>query len=222
MLIIRTKTAQGERPEDPEEELPEDPGQIPRPDDIAKFPPHDLPGDFPGDEDLEFLEEAQAVPPPAEIAQPPAGLTGVTPFKVPKGQQPGKPFYETMPAGFLEMEDWSYHPEGEDPEHEETVDPGEMFEEVVRQETPLEEQNRKLNIREKIFESLNTGTPLSIRYRTLPDEIGQSSVTERTVEPDYVYWPSTNRHLLMALDHLRGDWRSFAVDNILQADLVGE
>lgn len=216
MMIIK---AQNEKLE--EEGLPQDPERVPLPEDIAKFPSHDLPEDFPGDEDLEFLGEA--VPPPAEIAQIPEGLApGVPSFKIPKGQEVGKPFYETMPAGFLEMDDWSYHPEGEDPEHVETVDPAEMFEEVVREETPLEEQNRKLNIREKIFESLNTGTPLHIRYRTLADELGKSSMTERTVEPDYVYWPGTNRHLLMALDHLRGDWRSFAVDNILQADLVGE
>ena len=221
MIIIRTKTAQASTPD--EEQLPKRPDQVPVPEDIAKFPAQGLPEDFPGDDDLEFLGEAQAVPPPAEIVQPPEGLAdGALPFKVPKGQQPGQPYYETIPTGFLEAEDWTYHPEGDDPEHEDTVDPAEIFEEVVKQETPVEEQNRKLSIREKIFESLNTGTPLSIQYRTIPDAIGQSSVTERTVEPDYVYWPSTNRHLLMAMDHLRGDWRSFAVDNILQADLVGE
>jgi hypothetical protein len=214
MIIIRAQT-------DPDEEK-KLPPEVSQPEDIAKVPSHGLPEGFPGDEDLDFLEEI--VPSPADIEQPPEEFE--LPFKVPKGQQPGKPFYETMPSGFLEMEDWTYHPEGEPgPDNApdvETVDPAEMFEEVVREETPLEEQNRQLNIREKIFESLNTGTPLHIRYRTLPDNMGRSSVTDRTVEPDYVYWPSTNRHLLMALDHLRGDWRSFAVDNIMQADLVGE
>jgi hypothetical protein len=130
-----------------------------------------------------------------------------------------------MPEDFLQMEDWTYHPDGELPEFpemKEPIDPGEMYEEVLREETPLEEKNRKLNIREKIFESLNTGMPLNITYRTLPDDMGRSSITERTVEPDYVYWPDTERHVLMAHDHLRNDWRSFAVDNILQADLIGE
>lgn len=75
-----------------------------------------------------------------------------------------------------------------------------------------------MSVRELVVESLNTAVPLRISYLTLDGMHG----SERTVHPDYVYWSGTNRHVLVAWDELRNDWRAFAIDNIRYAKLMEE
>jgi len=175
-------------------------------------PETELPEDFPG-EDLEFIGENPSpedqVPSPEEIAGAP-----VAEPPPPKGQR-GQPYYE--------MADFTFLPFGEDkPENVTPEDPSKLFEEVPTPETPTEEMNRRLSVREKIWRSLNTASPMSIKYQTLADDLGRTAVTNRIVRPDYVYWAGTNRHILVAWCNLRNDWRAFAVDNILAADLIGD
>lgn len=175
----------------------------------AAAPETGLPEDFPG-EDLEFLGE---VPSPQEIAgKPPlpTKMPQVTP--APKGQA-GKPYYE--------MADFTFLPFGKQPEIQ-PEDPAKMFQEIATPETPIEEINRKYNIREKIWRSLNMALPLKIIYETLTDDMGRKARTDRVVRPDYVYWAGTNRHILVAWCDMRNDWRAFAVDNIIKADLLGD
>jgi len=172
-------------------------------------PETELPDDFPG-EDFEFLGE---VPPPEQIAGKaplPPKMPPVTP--APKGQQ-GKPYYE--------MADFSFLSFGKEPKVT-PEDPAKLFEEVATPETPIEELNRRYQVREKIWHSLNKSLPLKITYTTLDDEFGKKSTTLRVVRPDYVYWAGTNRHILVAWCDLRNAWRAFSVDNISKADLIGE
>jgi len=174
-------------------------------------PQNPLPEDFPGDE-FEYLGE---VPPPEQIAGKlpiPKNLPPVTP--APRGQM-GKPYYE--------MADFTFLPFGQEPEVI-PEDPAKMFEEVKAPESPIEEMNRRLknDVRAKIWQSLNGAIPLKIVYQTLRDDMGGSSTSERVIRPDYVFWAGTNRHILVAWCELRNAWRAFAVDNIAQADLIGE
>jgi hypothetical protein len=198
------------------------PTEVPTPAEIAT--PPERPDEE--DEELEFLGYGD-VPSATEIAEPPGRMDPAVapgwtmPQVTPRGHDPDAPY--------IEVSDWTFLPWGEDrPEDHEPVDPATMFEEVFPKQTPLEEKNRRLGIREKIFEALNTfdpvtrGTlPLKIQYKTLPDEFGGSSVTDRTVSPDHVYWADTGRHVLVAWCHLKNGWRAFAVDNILDATLLG-
>lgn len=108
------------------------------------------------------------------------------------------------------------------PEEETPVDPATLFDEVLPPDTPMEERNRQFNIREKLWYSLNNRTPMTITYETLPDRMSRTFVSTRMIEPDYVYWAGTNRHILVAWDHLRNDWRAFVVDRIREANLEGE
>jgi hypothetical protein len=167
--------------------------EVPSPEEIEAPPPREIPGD----EDL-FL----ALPSPEEIAAPPAAIPG-----------------EAVPAPPPEYAEETQHVE----------DPGTQFEEVFPAATPLEEKNRRLSIRQKIAESLNTfdpatrGTlPIQIKYRTLPDDFGSSSVTDRMVSPDHVRRADTGRDILLAWCHLTNGWRAFAIENILDATLLGE
>ena len=125
---------------------------------------------------------------------------------------PTDPFDEAMDEEFIKIK----------PEDAEPVDPASLFDEVLPPDTPMEERNQKFNVREKIYYSLNTGTPLNITYETLPDRMSRTFVSTRTIEPDYVYWAGTNRHILVAWDHLRNGWRAFVVDRIQQAKLEGD
>lgn len=82
------------------------------------------------------------------------------------------------------------------------------MEDVEEPEGPLDKVN-KGDIRTKIFYAMTHNLQLRIVYTTLA-----GTKTERTVEPDYVYWAGTHRHVLIAWDHLRSDWRAFVVDRI--------
>lgn len=91
------------------------------------------------------------------------------------------------------------------------VNPSELLgDEVVMPTTPIEDANDELNVPQKIYYSLYNSVPLRITYTTLDG----GSMSERTIHPDHVYWAGTNRHILVAWDELRGDWRAFAVNNI--------
>ena len=168
--------------------------EVPSPEEIEAPPPTQ---EIPGDENL-FL----ALPTPEEIAAPP--------MELPEG---------AAPAPTPEFAEETQHVE----------DPGTQFEEVFPAATPLEEKNRRLSIRQKISASLNTfdpdtkGTlPIQIKYRTIPDDFGSSSVTDRMVSPDHVRRASTGRDILLAWCHLTNGWRAFAIENILDATLLGE
>lgn len=172
-------------------------------------PETELPEDFPG-EDLDFLGE---VPSPQEIAGNvplPTNMPVLRP--APKGQA-GSPYYEVA--------DFTFLPFGKGPEAT-PEDPAKMFEEIYTPETPIEEANRVYQVREKIWRSLNRSIPMKIQYKTLEDEMGRTAETNRVIRPDYVYWAGTNRHILVAWCDMRNDWRAFAVDNIITAELLGD
>lgn len=100
------------------------------------------------------------------------------------------------------------------------LDPSQFIgSEIPIPKTEEEKANEVLDLREKIFYSLNNGIPMKITYRTLDGK----NVTDRIIHPDYVYWAGTNRHILVAWDELKNDWRAFAVDNINEenASLLG-
>lgn len=139
---------------------------------------------------------------------------------VPSGLARGKPGPAPDPYKVV-MED-EFVNFGPDPEDVKPVDPATLFDEVLPPDTPVEERNKKFSIREKIWYALNTGTPLNITYETIPDRMKRTFTSTRTVEPDYVYWAGTNRHIMVSWDHLRNDWRAFAVDRIRDAKLEGE
>lgn len=97
------------------------------------------------------------------------------------------------------------------------VEPEKSFEEVEEEQSEIDKKNETLSVREKIWYALDhPGTPLRIVYTSLG-----SFTTERTVEPAYVYWAGTHRHVLVAWCELRNDWRAFIVDRITQAKLEG-
>ena len=116
--------------------------------------------------------------------------------------------------------EFTFLPFAPSPETENTpVDPGSLVgDEEDIPKTSIEKANDSLDTREKIFYSLNNGTPLRIQYKTLDGSV----TSERTVHPDYVYWAGTNRHILVAWDELRNDWRAFSVDNIQRSKLLQE
>jgi len=140
------------------------------------------------------------VPDAPPILEPVEYMSALAP---PVGAIPGEPekispFYEKQPE-----------------------DPATMFEEVVAEESPLEQKNREWDVRAKLFHSMTNNSPVRISYTTLPkDDNPAGSTTIRTVIPDYVYWASTGRHVLVAWDYLKSDWRAFAVERIDQASLV--
>lgn len=97
----------------------------------------------------------------------------------------------------------------------EPMDPSAVAEEIPPPMTDIDEMNAKLTTGQKIYESINRGLPLKIKYTTLPrDDNPAGSTTIRVVEPSFVYWAGTNRDILVAWCRMRGDWRAFAVDNI--------
>ncbi len=113
--------------------------------------------------------------------------------------------------------DFSFLPFAPTPDGNIPINPQQFIgEDIEIPTTPIEDANETLGIREKIFYSLNNATPLKISYTT----IDGGSTTDRTIHPDYVYWAGTNRHILVAWDKSKNDWRAFAVDNINLADLV--
>jgi hypothetical protein len=122
----------------------------------------------------------------------------------------------TSPNAFKPITDENFLPvtPGKQPE----VNPEESFDELKGEPSPLDEANKNLSVREKIWYSLNNpGTPLRIVYTSLA-----GYTTERTVEPDYVYWAGTRRHVLVAWCRMRNDWRAFIVDRITKAKLEGD
>lgn len=102
------------------------------------------------------------------------------------------------------------------PEEKPQADPSEMFEEVIYKDEPPDVKEEQLSVREKIHRSLNFMLPLRILYTSLA-----GLTTERTVHPDYVYWAGTRRHILVAWDEMKNDWRAFVVDRIREAKLEG-
>lgn len=94
-------------------------------------------------------------------------------------------------------------------------DPEQFLSEVVESRPPSPEADQELSVREKIRNSLANGLPLRIVYTSLG-----GYTTERTVHPDYVYFAGTMRHVLVAWDELRNDWRAFIVDRIRNALFV--
>lgn len=147
-------------------------------------------------------------PPEENTALIPSGLSRGRPGPTPE------PYKVVMDDDFVNF--------GPKPEEVEPADPASLFDEVLPPGTPMEERNKKFSIREKIWYSLNTGAPLDMVYETLPDRMKRTFTSTRTVEPDYVYWAGTNRHIMVSWDHLRNDWRAFAVDRIKDAKLEGE
>jgi hypothetical protein len=102
------------------------------------------------------------------------------------------------------------------PDKKPQADPSEMFEEVIYKDEPPAVKEEQLSVREKIHRSLNFMLPLRILYTSLA-----GLTTERTVHPDYVYWAGTRRHILVAWDEMKNDWRAFVVDRIRDAKLEG-
>lgn len=76
--------------------------------------------------------------------------------------------------------------------------------------------NAGLDVRGRIWRSMSGGDPLRIVYTSLA-----GLTTERTVHPDYVYWAGTGRHVMVAWDDMRNDWRAFIVDRIRDALVEG-
>jgi hypothetical protein len=113
---------------------------------------------------------------------------------------------------------YTFLPEAPGPEPGTTPEPPSSLlgEEMAVAPTPIEEMNETMDPRELIVQSLYMAMPLRISYITLDG----TYESERTVRPDYVYYAGTNRHILVAWDELRNDWRAFAVDNISQAKLL--
>jgi hypothetical protein len=102
-------------------------------------------------------------------------------------------------------------------------DPAKLFEEVMPPDTPMQEKNRIMDVRQKVAFSLGSGTPLRITYTTLPkSDNAAGSTTQRVITPDYVYWAGTGRHVVVAWDDSKNDWRAFALERINGADLLDE
>jgi hypothetical protein len=98
-------------------------------------------------------------------------------------------------------------PGGEQPE------PYREFAEAPPPPTPPD-PNEGFDIRGRIWKAMSGDGPLGIVYNSLA-----GLTTERTVHPDYVYWAGTRRHVMVAWDDLRNDWRAFIVDRIMDARL---
>jgi hypothetical protein len=102
-------------------------------------------------------------------------------------------------------------------------DPAKMFEEVIPPETPVQEKNRIMDVRQKVAFSLGNNIPIKITYTTLPKQDNAAgSTTQRVIVPDYVYWAGTGRHVVVAWDNSKNDWRAFALERINGADLLDE
>lgn len=167
-------------------------------------------------------DEWEEITPSTQEPQAPVGVLPVSGDDTPAPPSvlaPGRPGSPDPYDVIMEDDFVNFGPE---PEDVEPVDPSSLFEEVLPSDTPEEERNKKFSVREKIWYALNTGTPLGMVYETLPDRMRRTFVSTRTVEPDYVYWAGTGRHILVAWDHLRNDWRAFVVDRIRDAKIKEE
>ncbi len=168
----------------------------------------------PRDEDLVPIGES--IPPPP---QPGSHGQAPTPEQVQwaddDADQDGMDVSPTGPDAFKQLTDENFLPVGQQQQPE--IDLDKSFDEIKGEPDPLDEANKKLDVREKIWYSLNNpGVPLRIIYTSLGN-----FTTERTVEPDYVYWAGTHRHVLVAWCRMRNDWRAFIVDRITKAKLEG-
>lgn len=168
------------------------------------------------EDEEEYLEPIGEVPPP--FGEPATEED----FRTPRPAAPPEPDEPAGPEPGFEIKpttDYTFLPFAPTPDDEIPINPEQFVgEEVEIPTTPIEDANATLDIRGKIFYSLNNSTPMRISYTT----IDGGSVTDRTIHPDYVYWAGTNRHILVAWDELRGDWRAFAVNNITLAELQEE
>lgn len=110
----------------------------------------------------------------------------------------------------------SIEPVGQLPEQDfEPYDANVNYERLVPQEDTYENENKTLDIPEKVWLSTNKNVPLRIVYTTL-----RGQTTERTVFPDHVHY-AKGHAILVAWCQLRNDWRAFIVDRISQAKLEG-
>ena len=150
----------------------------------------------------------EEVSPATQTQTPPIPPAGVEPV-LPKPIAPFVPSPEWEPKPVEKPEKIS--PPGPDrPE-----DPAAIFEEVIPPQTPLEQQNQIMDVRQKVFQSMSEGTPLAIKYTTLA-----GTPISRKVIGLYVYYGDTKRHVLVAHDLDVNDFRAFVVDGITDATLL--
>jgi len=175
----------------------------------------------------EILEAPETEPPPPPVP-PETPLPISSPEDVPTGVS-----REGPPSEYQEFLDDQGFQKIEPKKEEEPVDPAKMFEEVLPEDTPLEQRNKQMDIRQKIWYSLHSGDKLKINYDTLEKPDKPSLNVTRLVIPQYVaFHDGTNQFFLYTkpdpmnvgqygpLDSGNPDgWKSFAIDNIRSADL---
>jgi len=176
----------------------------------------------------EIPEEVPEIEPPTPPVPPESSLPVSSPEEVPTGVS-----REGPPSEYQEFLDDQGFQKIEPKKEEEPVDPAKMFEEVLPEDTPLEQRNKQMDIRQKIWYSLHSGDKLKINYDTLEKPEKPSLNVTRLVIPQYVaFHDGTNQFFLYTkpdpmnvgqygpLDSGNPDgWKSFAIDNIRSADL---
>jgi len=153
---------------------------------------------------------AQAAPLPYEEAfTGPAARPGASPGEPPTPGVPVEPPPGWSPA--LVTDKIRPQPDNK------PVDPAQLLagQEVTAPPDPMDERNRTLDVRQKLFYSMNNDVGLRINYVTLA-----GTPISRRILPDYVYYGSTRRHVVVAWDSEQNDWRAFVVDRITNADLA--
>jgi hypothetical protein len=176
----------------------------------------------------EIPEEVPEIEPPPPPVSPETPLPVSSPEDIPTGVS-----REGPPSEYQEFLDDQGFQKIEPKKEEEPVDPAKMFEEVLPEDTPLEQRNKQMDIRQKIWYSLHSGEKLKINYDTLEKPDKPSLNVTRLVIPQYVaFHDGTNQFFLYTkpdpmnvgrygpLDSGNPDgWKSFAIDNIRSADL---
>ena len=181
------------KPEPAPKKIAPKPKITPKPEAIPEAAPEEVPQDV-----QTQAPSIPAVPPVAEAE--PVSKKPIAPF-VPSPEWEPKP---------IEKPEKISPPGPDKPE-----DPAAIFEEVIPPQTPLEQQNQTMDIRQKVFQSMTEGTPLAIKYTTLA-----GTPISRKVIGLYVYYGDTKRHVLVAHDLDVNDFRAFVVDGITDATLL--
>ena len=115
----------------------------------------------------------------------------------------------------------------------EPVDPAKMFQEVLPADTPIEERNKQMDVRQKIWYAMSNDNKIRINYDTLDKKDKPSLNVTRLVLPQYVaFHNGTNQFFLYTkpdplkkadygpIDPSNADgWKSFAIENIRSAKL---